>query len=98
MKLSNNNDMWLHTQKVPGSHVIIKNIDGKVSDLSIEEASSIAAYYSKARESSLVEVDYTNGRYLKKPVGAKPGKVIYHEYYSLIAKPDKALVDKLFVK
>ena len=98
MKLSNNNDMWLHTQKVPGSHVIIKNIDGKVSDLSIEEASSIAAYYSKARESSLVEVDYTNVRHLKKPVGAKPGKVIYHEYYSLIAKPDKALVDKLFVK
>lgn len=98
MKLSNNNDMWLHTQKVPGSHVIIKNIDGAVSDLSIEEASSIAAYYSKARESSIVEVDYTNVRHLKKPVGAKPGKVIYHEYYSIMAKPDKKLIDKLFVK
>lgn len=98
MKLSNNNDMWLHTQKFPGSHVVIKNIDGKVSDLSIEEASVIAAYYSKARDSSLVEVDYTNIRNLKKPVGAKPGKVIYHEYYSIMAKPDKAFVEKLFVK
>ena len=98
MKYANNNDMWLHTQKVPGSHVIIENQGGEVSDLSIEEASCIAAYYSKARESSFVEVDYTKVRNLKKPVGAKPGKVIYHEYYSIMAKPDKELVEKLFIK
>lgn len=98
MKLSNNNDMWLHTHSVPGSHVIIKSIDGEVSDLSIEQAAVIAACYSKAKDSSLVEVDYTKVRYLKKPVGAKPGKVIYHEYYSIIVKPDKSFAEKLFIK
>lgn len=98
MKLSNNNDMWLHTHSVPGSHVIIKSIDGEVSDLSIEQAAVIAACYSKAKDSSLVEVDYTKVRYLKKPVGAKPGKVIYHEYYSIIVKPDKSFAEKLFLK
>ena len=98
MKTANNNDMWLHTQSFPGSHVIIENINGEVSDLSIEEAAAVAAYYSKAKESSLVEVDYTKIRNLKKPVGAKPGKVIYHEYYSIIVKPDKDLVERLFVK
>lgn len=95
MKLANNNDMWLHTQGFPGSHVVIENQSGEVSDQSIEEAASLAAYYSKARESSRVAVDYTRVRELKKPVGAKPGKVIYHTYYTILAKPDKALAERL---
>lgn len=95
MKTANNNDMWLHTQGFPGSHVIIENQGGEVSDQSIEEAAVIAAYYSKAKDSSLVPVDYTKVRFLKKPVGAKPGKVIYHEYYTIITNPDKQLVEKL---
>ena len=95
MKVANNNDMWLHTQSVPGSHVIIENIGGEVSDRSIEEAAVLAAYFSKARESSLVPVDYTKVRELKKPVGAKPGKVIYHTHYTIIVKPDKALAEQL---
>ncbi len=98
MKKANKFDMWLHTQAFPGSHVIIENKDGEVSDLSIEQASVIAAYYSKARQSSLVAVDYTKIKNLKKPVGAKPGKVIYHEYFTIIAKPDEELVKKLSVK
>lgn len=98
MKKANNNDMWLHTQGFPGSHVIIENQDGEVSDNSIEQAAVIAAYYSKARQSSLVPVDYTKIRNLKKPVGAKPGKVIYHEYWTIIAKPDEELVERLRVK
>ncbi|MCM1544035.1 MAG: NFACT family protein [Ruminococcus sp.] len=98
MKTANNNDMWLHTQGFPGSHVIIENKGGEVSDQSIEEAAAIAAVYSKAKDSSLVPVDYTKVRFLKKPVGAKPGKVIYHEYYTIITKPDKELAEKLKVK
>lgn len=98
MKTANNNDMWLHAHAFPGSHVIIENKGGEVSDLSIEQAAAIAALYSKASETSLAEVDYTKVRNLKKPVGAKPGKVIYHEYYSIIVKPDKELAKKLFVK
>lgn len=98
MKTANNNDMWLHTQGFPGSHVIIKNKEGGVSDQSIEEAAVIAACHSKASNSSLVPVDYTTVRFLKKPVGAKPGKVIYHEYYTIITKPDKELCEKLRIK
>lgn len=95
MKKANNNDVWLHTQGFPGSHVIIENKGGEVSDLSIEQAAVIAAYHSKARESSLVNVDYTRVRNLKKPIGAKPGKVIYHEYFTITVNLDKALVEKL---
>lgn len=98
MKTANNNDMWLHTQSFPGSHVIIENQGGEVSDLSIEEAAVIAAYYSRARESTLVNVDYTKVRNLKKPAGAKPGKVIYHVYYTITVNPDEELVEKLRIK
>ncbi len=98
MKTANNNDMWLHTQGFPGSHVIIESRGGEVSDNSIEQAAAIAAFYSKARQSSLVAVDYTKVRNLKKPVGAKPGKVIYHEYFTIIAKPDSELVERLRIK
>ena len=98
LKTANKNDMWLHTQAFPGSHVIIENKDGEVSDLSIEEAAVIAVNHSKASESSLVAVDYTPVKNLKQPVGAKPGKVIYHRYYSIITNPDKNLCKKLLVK
>lgn len=98
LKTAAKNDMWLHTQKIPGSHVIIFGEGKEISDLAIEEASSIAAYYSKARESSLVPVDYTRVKALKKPNGAKAGMVIYHEYYTIITKPDKELAEKLRVK
>ncbi len=91
-------DMWLHTQKIPGSHVVILGEGKEISDESIEEAAVIAAYYSKARESSLVPVDYTRVKALKKPAGCKTGMVIYHEYYTIIVNPDKDTVEKLKVK
>lgn len=98
LKTADKNDMWLHTQGFPGSHVIIENKNGEVSDDSILQAAAIAACYSKAKDSSLVPVDYTVVKKLKKPVGAKPGKVIYHEYYTVIVKPDESLAKRLFVK
>lgn len=98
MKSAAKSDMWLHTQGFPGSHVIIVSINGEVSDNAIEQAAVIAACHSKACDSSLVPVDYTRVKALKKPVGAKPGKVIYHEYYTITVNPDKQLAEKLFVK
>ena len=85
--------MWLHTQKIPGSHVIIVGDGKEISDLAIEEAAIIAAYHSKAKDSSLVPVDYTPVKLLKKPNGAKAGMVIYHEYYTIIVTPDKDFVE-----
>lgn len=98
LKTAMKNDMWLHTQKIPGSHVIIVADGKEISDESIEEAAVIAAYFSKAKDSSLVPVDYTRVKALKKPNGAKAGMVIYHEYWTIITNPDKDLVEKLRVK
>ena len=91
LKTANKNDMWLHTQKIPGSHVIIVAENKEISDLAIEQAASVAAYHSKARGSKIVTVDYTLVKNLKKPVGAKPGKVIYNMYYSINVNTDDAL-------
>ena len=98
LKTAMKTDMWLHTQKTPGSHVIICGDGREISDLSIEQAAAIAATYSKAADSSLVPVDYTRVKQLKKPAGAKAGMVIYHEYWTIIVKPDKELADRLKVK
>ena len=97
LKVASKSDLWLHTQKIPGSHVIIFGDGREISDEAIEEAAVIAAYHSKARESSLVPVDYTRVKALKKPNGAKAGMVIYHEYYSIIVNPDKEAVEKMKV-
>ena len=95
LKTARGNDMWLHTQKIHGSHVIIVSDGKEISDLAIEQAATIAAYNSKARMSSQVPVDYTLAKNLKKPNGAKPGFVIYHVYNTLFVKPDEKLVEKL---
>ncbi len=98
LKTAVKTDMWLHTQKIPGSHVIICGEGKEISDMSIEQAAVIAATYSKAADSSLVPVDYTRVKQLKKPNSAKAGMVIYHEYWTIIVKPDKVLADRLKVK
>lgn len=98
LKTAKKTDMWLHTQKTPGSHVIICGDGNEISDHAIEEAAVIAAVYSKAKDSSLVPVDYTRVKLLKKPTGAKAGMVIYHEYYTIIVNPDKEFAEKQRVK
>ncbi|MGN1348366.1 MAG: NFACT family protein [Acutalibacteraceae bacterium] len=98
MKQANNRDMFLHVQKQPGSHVIIVSDNREITDKAIEEAAVIAAFYSSAAESSLVTVDYTPVKNLKKPVGAKAGFVIYHTYNSINVKPDKEAVERMKVK
>lgn len=95
LKTAKGNDMWLHTQKIHGSHVIIQSEGREISDLAIEQAGIIAAYNSNARMSSQVPVDFTEAKNLKKPNGAKPGFVIYHVYSTLFVKPDEKLVERL---
>ena len=98
LKTASKNDMWLHTQKFPGSHVIIVSENREISDDAIVEAAEIAAYHSKARDAKLVPVDYTPVKNLKKPQGAPPGKVIYHVYYSVNVTPDREKVELKLVK
>ncbi|MDD6795277.1 MAG: NFACT RNA binding domain-containing protein [Clostridiaceae bacterium] len=87
LKFAHKNDLWFHTKEIPGSHVIVKGID--IDDQTLFEASILAAYYSKGKNSSKVAVDYTEVRNLKKPNGAKPGMVIYYTNKTLYADPEK---------
>ncbi|MPM51836.1 putative protein YloA [bioreactor metagenome] len=95
LKFADSDDMWLHTKNIPGSHVIIKCGEQPVPDRTIEEAAVIAAYYSKAKDSSKVPVDFTPRRYVKKPNGAKPGMVIYVQNRTAYVDPDESLVNRL---
>lgn len=91
LKTASKNDLWFHLQKASGSHVIL-SLEGKTaSETAIEFAAKTAAYYSSGRESGAVEVDYTQVKNLKKPVGSKPGFVIYHVYNSILVKPENPL-------
>ncbi len=88
LKFANNSDIWFHTKLIHGSHTIIKlGTDKNVPDTTISEAAAIAAYYSKARTSSNVPVDYTQIKNVKKPNGAKPGMVIYDNYNTVYVNP-----------
>lgn len=88
LKTAMKSDLWFHIQKAPGSHVIL-SLDGRTpTEKAMEFAAKVAAYYSSGREAGAVEVDYTEVRNLKKPVGSKPGFVIYHVYNSVLVKPE----------
>ena len=89
-KIANTNDWWFHAKNMPGSHVIVKlkNDNKEMPDRVFEEAGAIAAFYSKAKGQSSVEIDYTKRKHLKKVAASKPGFVIYHTNYSLVAEPD----------
>ncbi len=86
-KTGRKGDIWLHAQKCPGSHVLLLADGGEIPDDAIVEAAEIAAYYSSAREGTIVTVDYTDVKNIKKPNGAKPGFVVYYTYYSVNVKP-----------
>lgn len=88
LKFANSADLWFHTKDIHGSHTIIKlGLDKDVPHSTIYEAAQLAAYYSKARESSQVPVDYTVIKNVKKPNGAKPGMVIYEGYNTVYVTP-----------
>ncbi len=97
LKFAEKTDIWLHTQTITGSHVIIATDGETPPDKTIEEAAVIAAVNSKGRNSTLVPVDYCLARYVKKPSGAKPGKVIFTNYKTAFVKPDTELEQSLRV-
>ena len=94
-KLAAKTDLWLHVQKIPGSHVIIETGGQTPPDRTVTEAMQLAAYYSQAREGQNVPVDYTPVKYVKKPAGARPGMVIYTTYQTAVVTPDAALCEAL---
>lgn len=97
-KKADRRDLWLHTQKIHGSHVILCTEDGAYDDASLHEAALLAAYYSQAQGSSNVPVDYTSVRFVKKPAAARPGMVVYETYRTLYVTPDEETVECLRVR
>ena len=87
MKTAKNYDTWFHVQDSAGSHVICETSGKEITDDAIHDCAVIAAYYSKARESSNVAVDYTLVKNIKKPNGAKFGFVVYDTYKTEFATP-----------
>lgn len=88
-------DLWLHTQKIPGAHVILHCPPGgleAVPETSLYQAAMVAAYHSRARFSSHVPVDMTARKHVRKPPGARPGMVIYDSQRTLYVTPDESLV------
>ena len=80
-------DIWLHAQKIPGSHVIIRAEGRPIPDSTIAEAAAYAAWYSKGGTAGKTAVDYTTADQVKKPAGAKPGMVIYFQQKTLYVEP-----------
>ncbi|MDI9509109.1 MAG: NFACT RNA binding domain-containing protein [Bacillota bacterium] len=87
-KLADGGDWWFHAKNIPGSHVIVKTGQDDLADKTFEEATRLAAYYSKGKDADKVEIDYTQRKNIKKPSGSKPGFVIYNTYYSTMADTD----------
>jgi len=91
-------DLWLHTQKIHGSHVILCTDGVEPDEQSVLEAAQIAAYFSQGREGDKVAVDYTPVKFVKKPAASRPGMVIYTTYKTMYVTPDEELVKRLSVK
>lgn len=87
LKMAGKNDMWLHTKDIHGSHAVVFADGREITDTAIFEAARIAAYHSKAQNSSGVPVDYTLVKYVSKPKGSKPGMVIYLNNKTLYVNP-----------
>lgn len=92
-KMARQDDTWLHTKDIPGSHVLIRSTEP--DEDTILEAANLAAYFSKSRMSGNVPVDYTLIRHVKKPNGAKPGYVTYDKQTTVYVTPDERMVEKL---
>lgn len=92
-RLAAANETWLHTKDIPGSHVVIRSIS--FNDETLLQAAHLAAFFSQAKSSSNVAVDYTLIRHVRKPNGAKPGYVIYDNQKTIHVTPDKQWILQL---
>ena len=95
LKLSRPKDLWLHTKAIHGSHVLIKSKgEPTFPDDVILQGAKYAAYFSKARYSTQVPVDYTLKKFVHKPSGAKPGMVIYTDQKTVYVTPEALEVEE----
>ena len=97
-KKADKRDYWFHTQHIHGSHVILRCAGLMPSDEDLREAAMLAAYFSQAKESSGVPVDYCPVKFVKKPAGARPGMVTYDNYRTLYVTPEEGLAKKLLIR
>ena len=94
-KTARRTDYWLHTQGIHGSHVILRCDGLEPPQRSLEQAAVLAAYHSQGRESGKIPVDYCMVRFVRKPSGSLPGKVIYTDYHTLTVESDEELVRRM---
>ncbi|MCR5176768.1 MAG: NFACT family protein [Anaerovibrio sp.] len=97
-KVSNPGDIWLHTQEIPGSHVIIRCDGEEPAEDTLLLASYLAVHFSQAANSSKVPVDYTRCRFVKKPAGAKPGFVIFTNQSTLYVTPEDEVLNPILLQ
>jgi len=95
LKLAGKNDLWFHTKNIPGSHVVLFLEGKQPTPRAVSEAAMIAACFSRGRDSTNVAVDYTRVRHVSKPQGAKPGMVIYTDFHTVFAPPDREAAERL---
>lgn len=88
-------DYWFHTQRIHGSHVILRAEGQEPDSQSMTEAAMLAAWFSQGRESGQVAVDYTQIRNVRKPAGARPGMVVYDPYQTAYVTPNEDIIKKL---
>lgn len=89
--IASKTDIWLHVKNAPGSHTILRTNNQDVTRETLEKAASLAAFYSKLKNSPKVEVDFTAVKNVKKIPGAKPGMVIYENYKTLYVTPTSSI-------
>ena len=92
LKIAGKEDLWFHIKDMPGSHVILKTGGQTPPEGSLLEAANLAAYYSKAKGSPKIAVDYTLRKNIRKPKGAKPGMVIYEDYTTILANGEEIAI------
>ena len=97
-KTANPGDIWLHTQNIPGSHVILRCDGNEPAEDTLLLASYLAVHFSKAQGSSKVPVDYTRARFVKKPSGAKPGFVIFTNQTTLYVTPEAEVLQPVLLQ
>ncbi len=95
MKFAHKEDIWLHVQNMPGSHVVIKSEGKEVPLSTLEDAANLAAFFSKGKNSNHVAVDYTQKKNVKKPKNAKTGMVIYENFKTIIIDPSNQRIQEL---
>ena len=95
LKFARKNDYWFHVKNGPGSHVILKTEGTEPSEDVLRECAELAAYYSRSRQSSNVEVDYTKRQFIRRHPSNQTGLVIYTDFSTLYVTPNKEHIEQL---